>query len=89
MRQRFLEYPSLSGQIPAVAADAGIGHSGSGGPGYVRCFPTRLLVRPIQLVLAPNFDAKSGVLRNRTSVLVFAVDSLILGARRYERYLPA
>jgi hypothetical protein len=51
----------------------------------VGCFPTRLLVRrsswylhPIQLVLAPNLDAKSGVLGNGTPVLVFAVDSLIL-----------
>jgi hypothetical protein len=77
LRQRFPEYSTVSDRIPATARmlESDI-------PAQVRRFrrlfpdaPARPLV---QLVLAPNFDAKSGVLGNGIPVLVFAVDSLIL-----------
>ena len=77
LRQRFLEYPSVSGQIPAAARtlESDIQVQATRFRGLFPDAPAR---PSIQLVLAPNFDAKSGVLRNRTPVLVLAVDSLIL-----------
>ena len=77
LRRRFLEYPDVSGQIPAAArtleSDIQIQTTR-----FRELFPDAPTRPSIQLVLAPNFDAKSGVLRNRTPVLVFAVDSLLL-----------
>jgi uncharacterized protein YjaZ len=77
LRLRFLEYPHVSGQIPIAArtlrADFSIQVTR-----FHKLFPDAPARPSIQLVLAPNFDAKSGVLVNRTPVLVFAVDSLVL-----------
>jgi hypothetical protein len=77
LRYRFAEYPRVSAQISATAralqSDLPIQLTR-----FRKLFadaPTRL---PVQLVLAPNFDAKSGVLSDGTPVLVFAVDSLVL-----------
>ncbi len=77
LRQRFLEYPGLSTQIPAAArtleSDIAVQSNR-----FRALFPDAPAHPSIRLVLAPNFDAKSGVLRNRSPVLVFAVDSLLL-----------
>jgi hypothetical protein len=65
LRQRFLEYPSVSGQIPVAArtleSDISVQVSRFRG-----LFPDAAARPSIRLVLAPNFDAKSGVLGNRT-----------------------
>jgi len=77
LRRRFAEYPRVSARLaPAARAlRAEI-------PGQVikfnRLFPDAPARPPIELVLAPNFDAKSGLLANGTPVLVLAVDSLLL-----------
>jgi len=77
LRHRFLDYPHVSDQIPGGArkleSDTAVQESR-----FRALFPDAAARPPIQFVLAPNFDAKSGVLENRTPVLVFAVDSLIL-----------
>jgi hypothetical protein len=77
LRQRFLEYPRVSAQIPptarALQSDVPIQAIRFRG-----LFPDAPVRPPVQLVLAPNFDAKSGVLGNGTPVLVLAVDSLLL-----------
>jgi hypothetical protein len=77
LRQRFLEYRSVSGQIPAAARtlESSIAVQATRFRGL---FPDAAARPSIELVLAPNFDAKSGVLANRTAVLVLAVDSLII-----------
>jgi hypothetical protein len=77
LRQRFIEYPRVRGQIPRVARTLESNISVQEAR-FRALFPDAAARPSIQLVLAPNFDAKSGVLENRTPVLVFAVDSLIL-----------
>lgn len=45
---------------------------------FRRLFPDAAIRPRVELVLAPNFDAKSGVLGDGTPVLAFAVDTLLL-----------
>jgi hypothetical protein len=77
LRQRFLEYPGLSGQIRTAArtleSDITVQSTR-----FRELFPDAPARPAIRLLLAPNFDAKSGVLGNGTPVLVFAIDSLLL-----------
>lgn len=77
LRQRFLEYPRLSGQIAqassALTAEIAIQENR-----FRTLFPDAPASPSVQLLLAPNFDAKSGALGDGTPVLVFAVDSLVL-----------
>jgi hypothetical protein len=77
LRRRFLEYPRIRGQIPEVARTLELDVSVQAAR-FRALFPDAPARPSIQLVLAPSFDAKSGVLGNRTPVLVLAVDSLIL-----------
>jgi hypothetical protein len=62
LRARFARYPTLAAGIPAE----------------VRAFPDADAHPPVTILLAPNFDAKSGVLGNGKPVLAFAADSLLL-----------
>jgi hypothetical protein len=77
LRQRFAQYPGISAQVSAMASELR-----SAIPIQVRrfrgLFPDAPMRPPIQLVLAPNFDAKSGVLHDGRPVLAFAVDTLVL-----------
>ena len=77
LRQRFAEYPRVSDQISARAHAMQSGMR-TQATRFRKLFPDAPARPPVQLVLAPNFDAKSGVLSNGTPVLVFAVDSLVL-----------
>lgn len=51
-------------------------------------FPGADLQSPVEIVLAPNFDAKSGVLGDGRPVLVLAVDSLLLERADLSIVLP-
>src|ERR1700736_5604540 len=77
LSQRFAKYPDVGAQVSATARQLQ-----SAIPIQVRAFrklfPSAPVRPPIQLMLAPNFDAKSGVLSDGSPVLVFAVDSLVL-----------
>ncbi|MBT2117314.1 hypothetical protein KK141_02380 [Dyella sp. LX-66] len=77
LRARFAAYPQLSAGIPAEeqalsrVLDQTV-------PRFRRMFPEASQQPPVQMLLAPNFDAKSGVLADGKPVLIFAVDSLLL-----------
>jgi hypothetical protein len=77
LRERFVAYPGVWDQIPAAARNLQ-----SDIPIQAKrlraIFPEAPAHPLVQLVLAPNLDAKSGVLGNGTPVLVFAVDTLVL-----------
>jgi hypothetical protein len=76
LQARFADYPALAAGIPNEAAllqqtlDQTL-------PRFCQLFPAAGLHPPVYMVLAPNFDAKSGVLTDGTPVLAFAVDSLL------------
>jgi hypothetical protein len=77
LRQRFAEYPRISGQISATALSmqSAIRIQVTE---FRKLFPDAPARLPVQLLLAPNFDAKSGVLSGGAPVLVFSVDTLLL-----------
>jgi hypothetical protein len=77
LRQRFGAYPRVRLEISAAAQalQADIPTQASR---FRELFPDAPAHPSIQLVLAPNFDAKSGILSNGSPVLVLAVDSLVL-----------
>jgi hypothetical protein len=77
LQARFAAYPALAAGVPAEelalrrVLDQQI-------PRFHRVFPDADLKPPVQVLLAPNFDAKSGVLADGQPVLAFSVDSLLL-----------
>lgn len=77
LRARFAAYPTLAADIPAEekALRRVLNQTASR---FRRAFPDADLAPPVQMLLAPNFDAKSGVLADGKPVLAFAVDSLLL-----------
>jgi hypothetical protein len=77
LRQRFGQYPRVSGQISTTARELQSAMRIQV-TRFRKLFPDAPARPSIQLLLAPNFDAKSGVLSNGAPVLVFAVDSLVL-----------
>jgi hypothetical protein len=77
LRQRFAAYPRISGQISATARELESAARVQA-TRFRKLFPDAPARPRIQLLLAPNFDAKSGVFSDGTPVLVFAVDSLVL-----------
>ena len=77
LRRRFAEYPLVSGEILAAAGTLESGAAIKEAQ-FRRLFPDAAGRPSIQWVLAPNFDAKSGVLGSGAPVLVFAVDTLVL-----------
>jgi hypothetical protein len=77
LQRRFAEYPLVSAEILSAARTLESGAAMKVAQ-FRRLFPDAAARPSIQWVLAPNFDAKSGVLGNGTPVLAFAVDSLVL-----------
>ena len=77
LQARFAEYLQIAGDIPAEARalnrtlELQI-------PRFRQLFPDASAQPPVHVLLAPNFDAKSGVLASGAPVLAFAVDSLLL-----------
>ena len=87
LQARFAHYPELAARIPeeARALRAMIATQ----PLRFRTlFPDAAVHPPVELVLAPNFDAKSGVLSDGTPVLAFAVDSLLLEQANLDIVVP-
>lgn len=95
LRQRFLEYPSVSGQIPAAArrleSDISVQVSRFRG-----LFPDAAARPSIQLVLAPNpagtctqFRCEERCTREWNSCSRLCSRFADPRARRYERHLPA
>ncbi|GLR00068.1 hypothetical protein GCM10007863_44870 [Dyella mobilis] len=77
LRARFADYPALAPSIRSE--DAALRDTlARQVPRFCRLFPDAGTHPPVYELLAPNFDAKSGVLADGRPVLVFAVDSLLL-----------
>jgi hypothetical protein len=87
LQSRFALYPQLAARIPeeARALRATIAAQSLR---FRTLFPDADLHPPVELVLAPNFDAKSGVLSDGMPVLVFAVDSLLLEKAKLDIVVP-
>lgn len=77
LQARFAKYPDLAAGIPAES-QALQRTLATVLPAFHRMFPDASLHPPVDVLLAPNFDAKSGVLPDGSPVLAFAVDSLLL-----------
>jgi hypothetical protein len=77
LQARFAQYPRIASQIPAEASDIEMQlHAQTG---RLRdLFPGAARVPRAVIVLAPDFDSKSGVLPDGTPVLALAVDTLAL-----------
>ncbi|GLH69540.1 hypothetical protein GETHPA_10730 [Geothrix rubra] len=87
LRARFAAYDRIAGQIPA-AAEA-LASALPGQAGRLRAlFPEATAHPAIRVVLAPDFDAKSGLLADGTPVLLLAVDSLVLEHADLDILLP-
>lgn len=84
---RFAHYPELATQIPeeARALQAAIAAQSRR---FRALFPDANAQPPVQIVLAPNFDAKSGVLSDGRPVLAFAADSLLLEHANLDIVVP-
>lgn len=77
LKARFVAYAKIGDQIPAAAAnlDAAI-------PAQVArfraLFPDAPAKPAVAVVLAPDFDSKTGVLKDGTPVLALSIDTLLL-----------
>jgi hypothetical protein len=77
LQTRFAQYPDLAAGIPTESQT--VQHTlATVGPAFRRLFPDADVHPRVAILLAPNFDAKSGVLPDNSLILVFAVDSLLL-----------
>lgn len=77
LRARFAAYGRIAGQIPAAAEALASALPGQAAR-FRALFPDAAADPAIEVVLAPNFDAKSGLRADGTPVLLLAVDSLVL-----------
>lgn len=84
---RFAAYPQLAAQIPE-ATQALRATIAAQTLRFRRLFPDADENPPVEIILAPNFDAKSGVLSDGTPVLAFAVDSLLLEQAQLDIVVP-
>jgi hypothetical protein len=87
LRARFARYPALAAGIPAevqALQDAIAKQSIR----FRALFPAADSHLPIVILLAPNFDAKSGVLGDGKPVLAFAVDSLLMEHAQLDVVVP-
>jgi hypothetical protein len=87
LRARFARYPALAAGIPAevqALQDAVAKQSIR----FKALFSDADPHPPVTIVLAPNFDAKSGVLRDGKPVLAFAVDSLLMEHAQLDIVVP-
>ena len=77
LRSRFADYGRISGQIPAA-----VDKLETDIPAEVAKFRTLFPDAPVKpsvaVLLAPDFDSKSGVLSDGTPVLALSIDTLIL-----------
>jgi len=77
LRGRFADYARIASRIPGAEQALTAGLPGQAAR-FRALFPDAAVHPAIRLVLAPNFDAKSGVLEDGTPILLLAVDSLVL-----------
>jgi len=77
LRQRFADYRQIAARIPP-AARALNAEIPARVAAFRKVFPDASATPSVQVLLAPDFDAKSGVLGNGEPVLAFAIDSLLL-----------
>lgn len=77
LRQRFADYRQIAARIPP-AARALNAEIPARVAAFRKLFPDASATPSVQVLLAPNFDAKSGVLGEGKPVLAFAIDSLLL-----------
>jgi hypothetical protein len=87
LRARFARYPALAAGIPAevqALQDAIARQSVR----FRMLFPAADPHPPIAILLAPNFDAKSGMLGNGKPVLAFAADSLLMEHAQLDIIVP-
>ncbi|RUL74929.1 hypothetical protein [Dyella choica] len=87
LRARFAKYPALAADIPVevrALQDALAKQSLR----FKALFPDADAHPPVAILLAPNFDAKSGVLGNGKPILVFAADSLLLEHAQLDIVVP-
>jgi hypothetical protein len=87
LRARFARYPALAARIPAEvrALQDTIAKQSVR---FKALFPDADPHPPVTILLAPNFDAKSGVLANGKPVLAFAVDSLLMENAQLDIVVP-
>lgn len=85
--KRFERYPALAADIPAEVSalqDAIAKQSVR----FKTLFPDADTHPPVTILLAPNFDAKSGVLGSGKPVLAFAADTLLLEHAKLDIVVP-
>lgn len=87
LRARFAKYPAIAAALPAEvqALQQAIGKQSVR---FKALFPDADAHPPVTILLAPNFDAKSGVLADGTPVLAFAADSLLLEHAQLDIVVP-
>ena len=87
LQARFAQYPRIAPEVPAETRD--IETQLRTQTGKLRTlFPGAAAAPRAVIVLAPDFDAKSGVMPDGTPVLVLAVDSLALEKADLRIVLP-
>ena len=87
LQAQFASYATIADGIPTEAAALQSAlHQTL--PRFRQLFPHASATPPVYLLLAPNFDAKSGVLSDGTPVLAFAVDSLLLEKAQLDIVVP-
>jgi hypothetical protein len=87
LKARFAKYPALAADIPIevhALRDAIAKQSAC----FKTLFPDAGAHPPVTILLAPNFDAKSGVLSDGKPVLAFAADSLLLEHAQLDVVVP-
>jgi hypothetical protein len=77
LQARFARYPDIASQIPAEARDIET-QLPTQARRFRALFPAAAAVPRVVTVLAPDFDAKSGLLSDGTPVIALAVDTLAL-----------
>lgn len=87
LKVRFAEYPRLGAEIPAEERAIQTQLRAQTGR-FRQLFPGAAGAPRAVIVLAPNFDAKSGVLPDGTPVLTLAADSLALEKADLRILLP-
>lgn len=87
LRMRFARYPELAPHLRTETRELRAALA-TQQAGFRRLFPDAAAHPPVALVLAPDFDAKSGVLADGTPVLAFAVDTLLLERANLDILVP-
>ena len=87
LRERFKSYAEIAERIAPAAREFRT-RSTEQVARFAALFPDAQRHPPIELLLAPNFDAKSGVRADGKPVLVFAIDTLVLAKSNYDVLFP-